>query len=529
MEPSESESVGSSTTKDPQLGPQCENSSPFPNDHHDPQQSEPDLSENLGLQDETRDELGAEFHDKLDLKEEDERVAETEKKDSNFEDGSREFGGEEVGGESGCAPESGEAQGSDDHDGWNDDEGYGWNDNVKESEVDKVGGDFDGDGNNDDDDDGGGVEVEVEGDDEEVEKKKDRSSGRVQQQQYPLRPDAEDCAFYLKTGTCKFGFNCKFNHPLGRRKNQVLKEKVGGEREEPGEKSGQIECKFYLRSGGCKFGKACKFNHTRAKSSAAAAAPLLELNFLGLPVRLGEKQCPYYMRTGSCKFGANCKFNHPDPTSGGGVGDSVSGFGNGSYVSLQGAPQPAPSWSSSKPLNETTTFVPIMLPPNQAVSPRSPEWNRYQAPVYQHPPSAYIMNNSTIETAMYMHQPKQAPVEEFPERPGEPECSYFLKTGDCKFKSNCKFHHPKNRGARLPPTLSDKGLPLRPDQNICSHYSRYGICKFGPACRFDHPTNPSPPSSPGFDQQTSYADTATELTAMEGNGDANDDALRQHV
>ncbi|RYR41553.1 hypothetical protein Ahy_A08g037948 [Arachis hypogaea] len=52
-----------------------------------------------------------------------------------------------------------------------------------------------------------------------MEKKKDKSSGRVQQQ-YPLKPDAEDCAFYLKTGTCKFGFNCKFNHPLGRRKNQ---------------------------------------------------------------------------------------------------------------------------------------------------------------------------------------------------------------------------------------------------------------------------------------------------------------------
>ncbi|XLS96282.1 hypothetical protein HN51_039017, partial [Arachis hypogaea] len=60
---------------------------------------------------------------------------------------------------------------------------------------------------------------EVEGD-EEVEKKKDRSSGRVQQQ-YPLKPDVEDYAFYLKTGTCEFGFNCKFNHPLGRRKNQL--------------------------------------------------------------------------------------------------------------------------------------------------------------------------------------------------------------------------------------------------------------------------------------------------------------------
>jgi len=73
------------------------------------------------------------------------------------------------------------------------------------------------------------------------------------------------------------------------------------------------------------------------------------------------------------------------------------------------------------------------------------------------------MNNPAIDTNVYMHHQKQMPVDEFPERPGEPECSFFLKTGDCKFKSNCKFHHPKNRVTRLPPcNLSDKGLPLRP-------------------------------------------------------------------
>lgn len=37
---------------------------------------------------------------------------------------------------------------------------------------------------------------------------------------YPLRPDAEDCSFYMRTGTCKFGPNCKFNHP-SKKKNQV--------------------------------------------------------------------------------------------------------------------------------------------------------------------------------------------------------------------------------------------------------------------------------------------------------------------
>lgn len=38
--------------------------------------------------------------------------------------------------------------------------------------------------------------------------------------EYPLKPYAPDCPHYLKTGYCKFGYLCKFNHPL-RRASQV--------------------------------------------------------------------------------------------------------------------------------------------------------------------------------------------------------------------------------------------------------------------------------------------------------------------
>ena len=81
------------------------------------------------------------------------------------------------------------------------------------------------------------------------------------------------------------------------------------------------------------------------------------------------------------------------------------------------------------------------------------------------PPPAYVMNNPVAETSIYPHHSPQKQVDEYPERPGQPECTYFLKTGDCKFKSNCKYHHPKRTTLGAPPspcTLSDKGLPLRP-------------------------------------------------------------------
>ncbi|KAK7389160.1 hypothetical protein VNO78_23995 [Psophocarpus tetragonolobus] len=375
------------------------------------------------------------------------------------------------------------------------------------------------------------VPFDVDGDGDIVEKKEEQNSGVARH--YPLRPEAEDCAFYMKTGNCKFGFNCKFNHPI-RRKTQAVKEKAVGEKEETTERSGATECKYYQRSGGCKFGKSCKYNHTRGKSSTASVQ-VLELNFLGLPIRPGERECPYYMRTGSCKFGANCKFNHPDPTAVGGC-DPPSGYGNGGSFSLQGVSQPSqPSWSSPRTLNESSPFVPMMLSPTQGISTQSTDWNGYQASVYlpersMHPPSTFVINNPAIDTNAYMHHQKQIPVEEFPERPGEPECSYFLKTGDCKFKSNCKFHHPKNRGARLPPcNLSDKGLPLRPDQSVCSHYSRYGICKFGPACKFDHPINLQPLIMPGLGQQSYPNSASVEVAGIGGSAGATDATIQQSV
>ncbi|KAF8393936.1 hypothetical protein HHK36_020138 [Tetracentron sinense] len=76
----------------------------------------------------------------------------------------------------------------------------------------------------------------------------------------------------------------------------------------------------------------------------------------------------------------------------------------------------------------------------------------------------------------------------FPERPGQPECQFYMKTGDCKFGAVCRFHHPRERLIPVPDcVLSSLGLPLRPEEPLCIFYSRYGICKFGPNCKFDHP------------------------------------------
>ncbi|ESQ36425.1 hypothetical protein EUTSA_v10007912mg [Eutrema salsugineum] len=77
--------------------------------------------------------------------------------------------------------------------------------------------------------------------------------------------------------------------------------------------------------------------------------------------------------------------------------------------------------------------------------------------------------------------------EELPERIGQPDCEYFLKTGACKYGSTCKYHHPKDRNGAEPVLFNVLSLPMRQGEKPCPYYLRTGTCRFGVACKFHHP------------------------------------------
>nr|XP_018677930.1 PREDICTED: zinc finger CCCH domain-containing protein 65 isoform X5 [Musa acuminata subsp. malaccensis] len=67
---------------------------------------------------------------------------------------------------------------------------------------------------------------------------------------FSQRPDAPNCAFYMKTGTCKFGFNCRFNHPPKRRhrakpekQSEYVQTIKAAHKGSGSEKMGQTTCK----------------------------------------------------------------------------------------------------------------------------------------------------------------------------------------------------------------------------------------------------------------------------------------------
>ncbi|KAJ8558011.1 hypothetical protein K7X08_004777 [Anisodus acutangulus] len=337
---------------------------------------------------------------------------------------------------------------------------------------------------------------------------------------YPERPDEADCIYYLRTGICGYGARCRFNHPRNRNLVMGATRATGGEYPE---RAGQSVCQYYMRTGMCKFGASCKYHHPR---QGGGSPTLVTHNIYGYPLRLGEKECSHYMKTGQCKFGITCKFHHPHP-----AGAQVPASAAGPYPLPAAVPPPAtypalqsPSVHSAQqygmvagnwPVVRPTllpgsylpgTYGPMLFPPGMVPV---PGWTPYPAsaspvpsqtiqpaagagPVYgltQLSASApAYMGPYTSHTASLGASGSIQKEYAFPERPGQPECQYYMKYGDCKFGFSCRYHHPPEwSGPQAAFTLSAMGLPLRPGAPICSHYSQNGVCKFGPSCKFDHP------------------------------------------
>ncbi|XP_074268521.1 zinc finger CCCH domain-containing protein 58-like [Silene latifolia] len=330
------------------------------------------------------------------------------------------------------------------------------------------------------------------------------------QEAYPERPGVSDCVYYMRTGSCGFGSRCRYNHPRDRAAVVVASRLVGGEYPE---RPGELSCQYYLKTGTCKFGATCKFNHPRNAGGSLTDAPL---NYHGLPLRPGEKECSYYLSTGQCKFGRTCKFHHPQP-----AGMPMPAAAPPFYPTVQPPSLPiteqasgsSTSYRATRPPLVPGSFVPGSYGPmllSPGVVPM-PGWGSYSGSVQP----ALSPGAQTAGASVYGVTPRHAlpgsypnlptsigqsasSVKEFsfPERPGEPECQYYLKTGSCKFGASCRFHHPPDRAAAC--FLGPLGLPLRPGTQPCTFYMQNGYCKFGTTCKFDHPVgmmNYSPSAS----------------------------------
>jgi len=147
-------------------------------------------------------------------------------------------------------------------------------------------------------------------------------------------PTKENCRDYLRTGRCKYGASCKYNHPPNVQSGGGMKAPV-----DPSEPLFPIRynepfCQYYMKHGTCKFGQACKFHHppqvTGTSNGMNGNTVLLSIplsrkedgtqaiwkngndsNVQILPQRSDEPNCIYFLKNGRCKYGASCRYHHP--------------------------------------------------------------------------------------------------------------------------------------------------------------------------------------------------------------------------
>ncbi|KAG6533237.1 hypothetical protein ZIOFF_007103 [Zingiber officinale] len=110
---------------------------------------------------------------------------------------------------------------------------------------------------------------------------------------FPERPGKAECAYFMKTGDCKFGSTCLYHHPRSRLTMSPSYNVTPG----------KTPCAYFLKTGDCKFGSACMFYHP--------SSPTYNVGPHGLPLRPDQPACSFYNRFGICKFGPACKYDHP--------------------------------------------------------------------------------------------------------------------------------------------------------------------------------------------------------------------------
>ncbi|KAJ4910683.1 Zinc finger CCCH domain-containing protein 58 [Raphanus sativus] len=339
---------------------------------------------------------------------------------------------------------------------------------------------------------------------------------------YPERLSEPDCIYYLRTGVCGYGSRCRFHHP--RNRAPVLGGLRTTEAGEFPERMGQPVCQHFMRTGTCRFGATCKYHHPRQGGRDSFTNPV-SLSYMGFPLRPGEKECSFYMRTGQCKFGSTCRFHHPVPPGVQAPSHQQLSTGSAIYPPLQSQslpssqqfgvtiprPQLLPGSYLQSPYGYNQMLLPPPPPPPPGMVPYS-GWNPYQASLstMPSPGTQPSMGSSSIYGIRPLSPPAPAypssnNEQTFPQRPGQPECQYFMRTGDCKFGTSCRFHHPLEAASPKGVSLSHIGLPLRPGTAQCSHFAQHGFCKFGPACKFDHSMASS---------SLSYSPSASSLTDM---------------
>ncbi|XP_044452187.1 uncharacterized protein [Triticum aestivum] len=332
---------------------------------------------------------------------------------------------------------------------------------------------------------------------------------------YPQKPRKLNCPSYMSKGTCTYGPSCHFNHPPqlksrsdeswrpSERRNHGAAEILELNRLGLPIREGARNCDYYMRTGACRYGKNCHFNHPDHVIDAQFNPPTgWEDNALQMEkssdhtldetsrMKKSSDDATFDDRSHMKKSSDDATLDdrsHLKKPSDGAIVDDTS-------YSKKSSDHDNSSSSGVLPPSIFRMLLPPqkVLPSTEGKAKKKSDWSSDDSDGCCSADSSDGPLCKQGEHVDYperpgrpeYHHPKQSKDKEevhYPERPGRADCPFYMRFGDCKFASACNYHHPK-----------DKYPAARPDEPECPFLMKRGYCKFGAQCKFYHPEDSNP-------------------------------------
>ncbi|XP_044445095.1 uncharacterized protein [Triticum aestivum] len=317
---------------------------------------------------------------------------------------------------------------------------------------------------------------------------------------YPQKPRKLNCPSYMSKGTCTYGPSCHLNHPpqLKSRSDESWRP---SERRNHGAaeilelnclglpiREGARNCDYSMRTGACRYGKNCHFNHPDHVIDAQFNPPTgWEDNALQMEkssdhtldetsrMKKSSDDATFDDRSDMKKSSDDAALDdrsHLKKPSDGAIVDDTS-------YSKKSSDNDNSSSSGVLPPSIFRMLLPPpkVLPSTEGKAKKKSDWSSDDSDGCCSADSSDGPLCKQGEHVDYAerpgrpeyHHPKQSKDKEevnYPERPGKPDCPFYMRFGDCKFASACNYHHPK-----------DKYPAGRPDEPECPFLMKRGYFK----------------------------------------------------